>query len=210
MNICIVGASGKTGQLIAQQALKAEHKVIGLARHLDCFNGNDKVTALTCDVCDINSLKNIKHQLEQVEHFIIALGSKDLWGNTSRSVGTANIIEVAKTLHHKPQIWVISAAGVLESWQQLGFVSKLFAKLLLPSVMKEHEVQELSVMHSDLPYTILRASGLSDKQSGQGSQIVSTGKLPTSTIERIAIADCIIDNLNNEDWINQAKIITGD
>jgi len=210
MKLCIFGVTGKTGSIITEHALKAGHTVIAPVRNPDVLKiQHNQLQAIKCDVLSEGDLSFIAQQGD-IEHFIIALGTKDLWGNTVRSDGTKHIVEAINSANPcSSKVTVISAIGVAESWSQLGIINKLFAKLLLPSVMKEHALQEQAVKQSGLPYTIFRASGLGNKSEDYKYTIVESGKLQNSKISRYALAVCILDNLNNKEWLNCAKSVTG-
>ena len=49
MNITVLGAAGKTGIQVAEQALAARHKVNGLVRHDDTLNERPHLIALVGD-----------------------------------------------------------------------------------------------------------------------------------------------------------------
>lgn len=120
-----------------------------------------------------------------------------------------NTVEALKQAGIKPRVSLISAAGTNESWSQLDWISKAFAKILLPAVMREHEEQEQHLIDSGLPYTIFRASGLVDKKPNDRFQIVTEGKMKPATIERLALANCILGGLSSDEWLNQKLTITG-
>ncbi len=208
-HLVILGASGKTGRHLVQQALDAGHTVTAVVRDPDAFPPrHERLTVLQADVTNGPSLRVLRAGPE-VDHLVVALGSRELWGNTVRSEGTAHGVGVFAHGDARPRVWVISAAGVGDSWEQLGVVGKLFARLLLPSVMKEHARQEEVVRASGLPFTILRASGLADGDAPGGYQVVERGKLPRTSIERAALATCLLDHLDDEAWLGRALTVTG-
>ena len=140
---------------------------------------------------------------------IISLGSKRLRGDTIRSEGTKKILDAVKKAGHNPRIWCISAAGVGDSRDQLGLMSKAIVFILLNQVIKDHGIQEQVVMSSGLPYTILRPTGLTDDPASGNYVLQSEGKLENSRISRADIAHCLIANLDKEDLLNTAISITG-
>ncbi len=203
--LAVLGASGKTGANIVKQALEAGHDVVGLVRTPE--EPTHAVAGLKVVQGDVMVAASLEPLNSGFDHLIVALGSRDLWGNTVRSEGTANVLAALSPGGDSPHVWVVSAAGVGESWNQLGWSSRFFARVLLPSVMKEHQRQEEAVRASGRPYSIVRASGLT---TGDNSDyvVIDEGRLPTSKVSRLALARCIIDNLENADWINRARSVT--
>ena len=75
--------------------------------------------------------------------------------------------------------------------------------------MSEHEAQEQTLIDSGLPYTIFRAAGLVDKKANGDYQIVKAGKMSPSTIERSALAACMLKGLSDDSGRNKALTVTG-
>ncbi len=209
MKICVFGASGKTGHQIVNLAVQQQHEVIAVARNAGSVGQlSPLITPVAADVLSPESLSFLT-DYQDIDHIIIALGSKALRGDPVRSRGTQNIVEALKQAGIKPRVSLISAAGTHESWSQLDWISKAFAKILLPAVMREHEEQEQHLIDSGLPFTIFRASGLVDKKPNDRFQIITEGKMKPATIERFALANCIVGGLSSDEWLNQKLTVTG-
>jgi len=209
LKICVFGASGKTGQRLVELAIAQGHTVIAVARKPESIKlRSSAITTITADVLSAESLTFL-HEHKDIDHVIVALGSKALKGDPVRSQGTANILTALKQAGVTPRISLVSAAGTHESWDQLNWISKLFAKILLPAVMSEHEAQEQTLIDSGLPYTIFRAAGLVDKKANGDYQIVKAGKMSPSTIERSALAACMLKGLSDDSGRNKALTVTG-
>lgn len=208
MTVCIFGASGKTGQHLVKQALEHEYSVIAVARQASAIQqSSPTMSTIEADVLVPDSLAFLA-KLTDKDHVVVALGSKELKGNVVRSEGMKNIIEALQKAGIKPRLSVISAAGVHESAKQLGLFSKIIAKLMLGSVMREHALQETIVENSGLPFTIFRPSGLVDKNASKRFQIVTEEVLKPTTIERAALANGIIGSLKTTDWVGQKLTLT--
>ena len=209
VKICVFGASGKTGKHLVEMALAQGSEVLAVARQVSSISARGpSVTAIAADVLVADSLAFLQGH-KHIDHVIVALGSKALKADPVRTEGTLNILAALKQAGLAPRVSLISAAGCHQSWQQLTWVSKLFAKLLLPAVMREHEAQEQALINSGLPYTIFRPSGLVDKKANLSFQLINSGKMKPATIERTALASCILSGLDNDTWVNKALTVTG-
>lgn len=208
MKIAIFGASGQTGKAITKKALALGHHVIAYVRAPEKFMlTHENLEIIQADVLSLNSTK-IESSLDQCMHVIIALGSKKLWGNTTRSIGTQNIISVLQKCPSKPKVWVISALGTGKSIRQLGWFNTFLTYALLYSVIKEHGKQEQIVKDSGLPFTIIHATGLVNKPESANYQIILEGKVNTSTIAREDLALAILNHLENQDYRNKTICVT--
>jgi uncharacterized protein YbjT (DUF2867 family) len=204
MKLCVFGATGRTGRQLVRKGLAAGHVVVAPVRTPDRLEvDSDRLEVIRADVLDPGSLSRLREHRD-IDHVVIALGSKKLWGDRVRSEGTRNILASLGELDLRPRIWVISAVGVGESWKQLSLVNKLFARILLPAVMNEHDKQEQVVRASGFPYTLLRPCGLISTSDEGRYRIQDSGVLERSTIERSAVAACLLDNLGNQQWVDRA------
>lgn len=126
---------------------------------------------------------------------IIALGDKSLRKSIVRSQGTTTIIEAMKMCQSNGTIHVISALGVGDSWKQLKWHAKLISKLILKSVMDDHQAQEDAVMNSSYPFHIIRPVGLTDSKPFGEVHVQETGFLPQNYIPRADVAKFVVESL---------------
>jgi len=205
MRISIFGATGKTGNEIVKQALAGGHEVTALVRDpARMITEGQQINLYTGDVLDFSS---VKKAVEGQDAVICALGSSSLGKTIVRSDGTANIIKAMNDTKGK-RLFVISAMGVGESWSTLSFINRLFFATLLWSARQDHEKQEAYVKESDLEWTIVRPSGLTDSPLTGSYDVGENILATTSQIARADIADFIIKELGNRAYIHKAVTIT--
>ena len=205
MKLVVFGATGKTGQEIVKQALTQGYEVTAFVRdpaRVMLEHGDLKI--MTGDIFDITA---VSQTIEGQDAVICSLGTSELGKTTVRSEGTANIIEAMKE-KHVHRLVVISAMGVAESWSTLSFVNKLFFATLLRSSQQDHEQQEVVVKESDLDWTIIRPSGLTDTPL-TGSYSIGENILgKTSRIARADVAHAILKELDDNAFVHKAATIT--
>jgi putative NADH-flavin reductase len=103
---------------------------------------------------------------------------------------------------------VVTAMGVGESWSTLSFVNRLFFATVLRSARQDHEKQELFVKDSDLDWTIIRPSGLTDGPLTERYAIGENIQAGTSQISRADVAHAIIKELHDNTFVQKAVTIT--
>jgi putative NADH-flavin reductase len=205
MKLAVFGATGKTGLEIVKQALDQGHIVTAFVRDAARLTIEDEhLTFVTGDVFDPVS---VAQAIQGQDAVICSLGSNELGRTTIRSEGTANIIKAMKENHVK-RLVVITAMGVGESWNTLSLINKLFFATLLRNTRQDHEKQEVLVKESDLDWTIIRPSGLTDDPLTESYAIGENIQTNTSQIARADVAHAIIKELQDNTFVHKAVTIT--
>ena len=126
---------------------------------------------------------------------------------TVRGQGTANIVKAMEE-EHVDRLLIVSAMGVGESWSTLSFTNKLFFATVLRSSRGDHEAQEAAVKKSNLNWTILRPSGLTDGAL-TGSYNIGEGiQAESSRISSADVAHAIVKELDENAFEHMAVTIT--
>lgn len=206
MKLAIFGATGKTGIELVKQSLERGHAVTAFVRdpaRLAIENKN--LTFVTGDVFDpVSVAQAVKGQ----DAVVCALGAgSELKKTTVRTTGTINIIHGMQENDVK-RLMVVTAMGVGESWDTLSLLNKLFFAILLKSSRDDHETQEAAVKESDLDWTIIRPSGLTDTPRTGVYNVGENIPATTSKIARADVADLILKELEQNDLIKKAVTIT--
>ena len=206
MNLVIFGATGGTGQQAVKAALDQGHTVTAFVRDPNRLSIQDqRIKVITGDVFDQESVvKGIQNQ----EAVICALGGgRELRKTTVRATGTEHIIQ-AMQAHQVKRLIVVTAMGIGESWNTLSPINKIFFATVLSSARSDHENQEAAVKESDLDWTIIRPSGLTDGPRTGEYQYGENIQAKSSTITRSDVADLIMKSLEDDQLIGKAVTIT--
>jgi len=206
MNLAIFGATGNTGIELVLQALEQGHAVTAFVRDPTRLAAeNDGLTFVSGDVFDQTSVDQAVNGQDAV---ICALGSgNDLKKTTVRTSGTIHIINAMKKYNVR-RLLVVTAMGVGDSWQSLSLLNKLFFATLLHSSRSDHETQEAAVKESELDWTIIRPSGLTDTPRTGVYNVGEYILAKTSRIARADVADLILKELEQNSQIGKAITIT--
>lgn len=206
MKLIIFGASGKTGIELVAQSLEKGHQVTGFVRRPERLPiQHERLSLFTGDVFDPAA---VEQAIRGQDAVICALGAgSDLKKTNVRTTGTINIINGMRSSGVQ-RLVVITAMGVGESWESLSLFNKFLFAVLLKSARDDHEAQEAAVKQSQLAWTIIRPSGLTDEPpTGRylsGENITAK----TSRIARADVADLVLREIEEAAHIQKAVTIT--
>ncbi len=205
MKLVVFGATGKIGKEIVKQALAQGHEVTAFVRDpakMTLAHGDLKI--MTGDIYEFPA---VTQAIQGQDAVICSLGTSELGKTTVRAEGTANITKAMKE-EHVNRLVVVSAMGVAESWSTLSFVNKLFFATLLRNARQDHERQEVVVKESDLDWTIIRPSGLTDTPLTESYDIGENILAKTSQIARADVAHAILKEIQDNTFVHKAVTIT--
>lgn len=155
-----------------------------------------------------NRATSVSQAVKGQDAVVCALGAgNDLKKTTVRTTGTINIISGMQKNNVK-RLMVITAMGVGDSWDDLSLYNKFFFATLLKSSRTDHETQESAVKESDLDWTIIRPSGLTDDPRTGVYEVGENIPAITSKITRADVANLILKELEQNALIGRAVTIT--
>lgn len=203
MKIIVFGATGKTGQHVWRRALEQGHDVTVFVRSPQKIDSDkSKLHIVRGDVFDTESVTNA---IANHDAAIVCLGSTGLSDKTTLTLGTKSIIDGMVHQSGKRLI-VLSAAGVAESWGQIGWLSRLLFKTVLRNLFADHHTQEAVVTGSSLDWTIVRAAILKDNPATGQYTVSNTAR--SSNINRTDVADFLVKQIVDTTYLRQAISIT--
>lgn len=208
MKILIIGATGPTGQHLVQQALTQEHEVTVLARNPGKVEGRDRLTVMSGDVLNPDSLAAATQHQQAV---ISALGTKfTLKPTTLLSEGTKNLID-AMTKQEVRRLVCITGMGAGDSKGHGGFVyDNLILPFLLKNTYQDKTRQEMVIRQSHLDWIIVRPAFLTDEPATGNYQAwtdlagKTAGKIP-----RADVAHFVLQQLTSDRYLHQTPLISG-
>jgi putative NADH-flavin reductase len=159
-SIAVIGATGRTGRLVVEQALTAGHRVTALARRTEALEtARAGLTAYTIDLLIPGSLRSL---LDEHDAVISAVGTPSRTATTLYSAGTAEIIAAVKP---NTRLLLISSAG-LSTPAGVGLPTRL-AAAILHRIMRETYADmartEQLLATSELNWTAVRPTRLTDR-----------------------------------------------
>ncbi|MDQ2894535.1 MAG: NAD(P)H-binding protein [Actinomycetota bacterium] len=209
MRIAVIGATGRTGRQVVEQALSRGHHVTALARQPDATSLRDErlVTAAT----DVLNRVAVLDRLAGLDAVVSTLGV-----GTSRaptvlySRGIANVLN-AMDAHAIRKLAVISAAPVGPRTEQ-PFLERRVAMPILERLFSatyyDMRRMETLLRSSDVDWVSLRPPRLVNKKA-TGSYRLNANR-PLSKARSLTYGDlatALLDSLDREDLYRQAAFV---
>lgn len=213
--VCIVGASGKLGKYMVQQALDRGWEIVGVCREssvdkLDSFKG--QITIIPGSTNDRETIKKAVAGCDGVLTVLVPWGVKQYSTGTAQAVldfarpGTRLIFSCG---------WHISRDGKDVYSRSLKTLVKVFgfiAKLLRFADLDDQVEACKRVFASDTNWTVVRGSDLEEGDS-QGlpvwSRHVGDPILKSNLTRRVDFALFMVEALENDTLIQEAPAIVG-
>jgi uncharacterized protein YbjT (DUF2867 family) len=179
MNLVVLGATGGTGRLVVEQALAAGHTVTALVRSPEKLAvRHPNLDVVAGQATDPSAVARV---LDRADALISTLGG----GGSVISDSTRAIVEAA----HKAGVnRVVLLSSFLVERDRFNPVTRLLTGLAMGSIIKDKSAGEKALRESDLDWTIVYASFLTDEPGG-GHVGVLTEKGRWTLSNRIARAD---------------------
>jgi putative NADH-flavin reductase len=216
MKVLILGATGRTGKLILEESLNQGHEINCLVRkpekikekhkRLNLFEGSPERTS---------ELKNAMQGCEGIISVLNISRKSDFPWSKLRTPPTflsdvmKNIVSLAENNATKRLI-VCSAWGVAETAKEIPFWFTWFIKNSNIGVAyDDHEKQENILKKSNLKWTIVRPTGLTNFKNEKKIIIsYNNNPKPKLTISRKNVAKFMINALSNDELIGRTPVIS--
>ena len=166
MNLAVLGATGRTGRLVVEQALAAGHSVTALVR------SPEKLTAehanLRVVTGEATEKSAVSGALEGADAVISTLG-----GNGSVIADSTRAIVAAASEAGVSRVVVLSTFAAERD--RLGAGARLLTGIGMGAMLKDKSVGEEMLRRSDLEWTIVYASILSDGPASGSVAVLPEG-----------------------------------
>jgi uncharacterized protein YbjT (DUF2867 family) len=179
MNLLVLGATGRTGRLVVEQALAAGHAVTALVRSPEKLTmRNSNLRVVTGEATDPLA---VSRALQGADAVISTLG-----GNGSVIAdSTQAIVKAARPAG-------VSRVVVLSSWlverDRMDAVTRLLTGIAMGPVIRDHTAGEQALRRSDLEWTIVYPSMLTDGPA-DGSVAILRERAKRRVWQKISRAD---------------------
>jgi uncharacterized protein YbjT (DUF2867 family) len=202
MNLVILGATGRTGRLVVEQALVAGHAVTALVRSpekLTIRNSSLRVVAGRA-----TDAVGIAQALAGADAVISTLG-----GTGSVITDSTRAIVEAATKSGVTRVVVLSSFFVERD--RLGPMSRLLTGIAVGSLIKDKSAGEQLLRQSGLEWTIIYASPLSDGPATGSVEVVPEGtkRRITDRISRADVAAWMVQAATSSETSRRSVEITG-
>ena len=207
MRIAVIGAAGRTGRHVVEQALGHGDEVVAVARDTGALGmEHARLSVVRADVRDIDSLRRA---VEGCDAAVFAVGQRPARHVDLYSVGIANLMQ-AMAEYDVLRLAAISAAGAFaRDDHNLTLGYRLQIATTLRGFYDDLERMETRIMASGMEWTIVRPSGLTDGPLTGRYRLGLDGR-PLSAGARVSRADVAafaLKSLKVATWLHRAVSI---
>jgi putative NADH-flavin reductase len=212
MNILILGATGRTGKLVAQMAAGSNHHVTAIVRNKSRFTMKN-VTCIEGSPTDANLLGKV---LKGMDAVVVSLNVNRTSDNPFAKVvspltlisDSVRALITAMEQNGVRRIITVSASGVGDSWMDMPLIARLLIRNSnIMRAYEDHDRQEKLLPGSTLDWTVVRPVMLNNKDNE--TYRVPGGKPNGGGISRKAVAKFILDALESGKYTREFVTING-
>ena len=207
MKILIIGAAGKTGRLVVDQALTAGHRVVAFVHSPEEDQKHPFPTPVEVIHGDVQNPSRLEHAMQGCEAVIDTLGGKTPWKSTELEANAAKVILEVMARIGARRLIVISVLGAGDSKAQAPWA---YEHLLMPTFLrgavKDKDAMEAEVSHSSVEWVLVRPPVLNDHDATGTVQVVPPGEL-AHKITRADLAQFLVAQLTSNQHLGQTVTI---
>ena len=211
MRVLVYGATGNIGRRTVDKAISAGHEVTAFARSPDSLEVKENLYKAQGDVMDADSVAAAMANQEAV---LATFGAPPNWQNITSvpnlcAVGTRHIIDAMKQ-HGVKRLICMTGIGAGDSKGHGRFVfDRLILPIMLGRIYVDKNRQEQEVMQSDLDWTIVRPTELTDDpEKGNYRVLTDLEGKKAQTISRADVADFLVKQIESDRYLHQTPLIT--
>ena len=204
MKILVIGAGGKTGRAIIEQALAAGHEVTAFVRKADEYKVAN-VRVVEGDATDSIAMEAAVLGQDAV---LDTIGGKTPYKETTLETSAANTIIKAMQHNSVHRLVVTSMFGEGDGKANAPVYMHLLAATFLRGASKDKAAMELAVRSSGLDWVILRPGNLTDDPGTGKVQVFDAetgGK--AHKITRADLATFMLAQVASNQYLHQSVTI---
>jgi putative NADH-flavin reductase len=205
MKLVVFGASSPTGKLLVEKALASGHEVTAFVRDAAKLGmTHEKLKAVAGDA--LNPAQ-VDEAVKGNDAVLSALGPKGK-PMVMAAESTKNIV-TAMQKHGVKRLAVVSVAGIAVPQDKRGFnLISVLIKFFLKDVFVDRENQLAVLESSKVDWVAARVPRLTDDAATGSVKAFFGNPSPSQKITRADLADFMIKQLTENQWLGQAPIIS--
>ncbi|MEH2332428.1 NAD(P)-dependent oxidoreductase [Nostoc sp.] len=204
MKVLVIGAAGKTGRAVVEQAVSASHQVTAFVHKADEYEVSD-VRVIEGDATDSVAMDAAVLGQDAV---LDTIGGKTPYKATTLESSAANTIIASMQRNGVRRLVVTSMIGEGDSEANTPFYERLLVATFLRGADKDKAAMESAVESSGLDWVILRPALLNDDPAKGNVRVfdAETGE-KAHKITRADLADFMLAQLDTNEYLHQAVTI---
>ena len=204
MKVLVIGAAGKTGRAVVEQAMAAGHQVTAFVHKADEYQVSD-VRVIEGDA---TLSADIDAAVIGQDAVLDTIGGKTPYKTTTLESSAASTIIASMQQNGVRRLVVTSMIGEGDSKANAPFYERLLVSTLLRGANKDKAAMESAVESSNLDWVILRPAILTDDPAEGNVRVfdTETGE-KAHKITRADLASFMIAQLSNDEYLHQSVTI---
>jgi putative NADH-flavin reductase len=206
MKVLVIGAAGKSGEALVNEALAAGHEVTAFVRGTSHYK-KENVRVVAGNVLDATAVDVAVAGQDAV---IDALGGKTPWKVTTMETSAAHNIVDAMQRNGVRRLLKISVVGAGESVKNAGFFNEhVLMRTFLRGLLVDKAGMEAEIQSSNLNWTLVRPPMLTDREkTGIARVLTAEGGEKAHKIGRADLAAFMVQQLESGRYLRQAVTVT--
>ena len=204
MKVLVIGAAGKTGRSVVEQAVAAGHQVTAFVHNANEYKVSD-VRVIEGDATNTVAMDAAVLGQDAV---LDTIGSKTPYKTTTLESSVANTIIASMQRNGVRRLVVTSMLGEGDSIANVPIYERLLLPTLLRGDNKDKAAMESAVEASGLDWVILRPAFLTDGPAKGSVRVfdAETGD-KAHKITRADVASFMLAQVSNNEYLHQAVTI---
>ncbi len=208
--VAVLGATGRTGRIFVQEAVRRGHIVKALVRNIDAKKDFPQgVNVIQGDATDESSLQQL---IEGADVVVSLLGQAKGSSSDIKVKSTRLSLSIMQRKGVKRFLRLASAPfGVTGEGDEPTGGQRLMTglvKLFAGSLVNDERKASEDVRHSSVEWTLVRAPILTDTPYPGKYQVGSLGRKSGRRVSRATIAQFILDEIENGKHIRKSPLVT--
>lgn len=209
MKIAILGASGKTGLHVVEQAIKAGHEVVALVRTPSKLSiQHARLTVLQGDAM---RYEDVARAINGVSAVINALGHVK---GSPENLQVTVIQHVLKAMqaYGVRRLITLTGAGVRDPQDKPKLMDNVFGfllKVMAGKVLEDSIAYVKLVQQSNTDWTVVRAPRLTDDAPTGKPQAGYVGAESRSSLSRADLAQFMLEELESSAYLHKSPAVWG-
>jgi uncharacterized protein YbjT (DUF2867 family) len=211
MKLVVLGATGRTGRLVVEQALMRGDEVVAYVRDPHGIGTNP---SLEIAVGQLDDMLALKAAINGVDAVLVCLGThgKRMKKNVDLMQKSVPLIITAMKDANVSRLVLESAYGVGDTVRTAGFIARLVYKTLVGAIYQDKERSEALLPGSGLKWTSLYPVILTDGPLADAvevrpmNQVHKVAGLPK--VSRADVARIMLDAARDDRTIGQKLLVT--
>ncbi len=205
MKIAVIGANGKTGRVLVNEAVQRGHSVRAGVFRANTFKTSDYIDVVQCDAMKLEDVGKLIHGCDAVVSLIGHIPNSPAFVQTT---AISNVLSAMKA-QGTTRIVSLTGTGVRmpnDSPSLIDHVLNAGIKIIDGDRIRDGIAHADVLRESDTDWTIIRVLKLTDLP--MHAYTLTSGGPGRILVSRVAVADAIIEVLTKHSHTKEAPVIS--